>query len=200
MPSSIRDRLSCTYEVLYFLTRSKRYFFDLDAIRAPHRTTQPQTTCDPHRSYPPVGAGAPIRPGRGHNNNGGLSDLKARGLVGHPLGKNPGDVWALPTAGYRGAHFATFPVRLIERPLLATCPSALCTACGKPISTSRCRCQAPQRPGVVLDPFIGSGTVAVAAEQFSRDWLGIELNPMYAELARVRITTTRPHDAHAPPP
>jgi site-specific DNA-methyltransferase (adenine-specific) len=199
MPSSIRDRLSCTYEVLYFLTRSKRYFFDLDAIRAPHRTTQRQTTGDPHRSYPPAGTGAPMRPGRSQNSNSGLSRLKARGLAGHPLGKNPGDVWALPTAGYRGAHFATFPVRLIERPLLATCPSAVCAACGKPMSTSRCGCQAPHLPGLVLDPFLGSGTVAVAAEQFSRDWLGIELNPMYAELARARITTTRPHDAHAPP-
>ena len=199
MPSSTSDRLSCTYEVFYFLTRSKHYYFDLDAIRAPHRTTQFQTTRDPQRLYPPAGTGAPIRPGRSQNSNGGLSRLKARGLVGHPLGKNPGDVWALPTAGYRGAHFATFPVRLVERPLLATCPSSVCTVCGKPTQFRRCQCQARFRPGLVLDPFLGSGTVAIAAEQLNRDWLGVELSPAYAELARARIASARPHDAHAPP-
>jgi DNA modification methylase len=199
MPSSTPDRLSCTYEVLYFLTRSMRYYFDLDAIRAPHQTTQRQTTRDPHRLYPPAGTGGPVRPGRSQNTNGGLSRLKARGLVGHPLGKNPGDVWSLPTAGFRGAHFATFPVRLVERPLLATCPASVCEACSKPTLNRRCHCEANFRPGLVLDPFLGSGTVAVAAEQFKRDWLGIELSPAYAELARARIASVRPHDAHAPP-
>ena len=46
-------------------------------------------------------------------------------------------------------------------------------------------------PGVVLDPFMGSGTVAIAAEQLGRDWLGIELNPAYAQLARERIANAR---------
>ena len=38
MPTSVRDRLSCQWEVLYLLTRSRHYFFDLDAIRVPHRS------------------------------------------------------------------------------------------------------------------------------------------------------------------
>jgi DNA modification methylase len=42
MPSSVRDRLTCTYEVVYFFTRSQRCYFDLDAIREPLRTVQPQ--------------------------------------------------------------------------------------------------------------------------------------------------------------
>jgi site-specific DNA-methyltransferase (adenine-specific) len=46
-------------------------------------------------------------------------------------------------------------------------------------------------PGVVLDPFIGSGTVAVAAERHDRDWLGIELNPQYAAMAEERIREAR---------
>jgi hypothetical protein len=54
-----------------------------------------------------------------------------------------------------------------------------------------CRCHADWVPGVVLDPFFGAGTVGVVAEQTNRDWLGIELNPSYAELAQQRIVAAR---------
>ena len=54
-----------------------------------------------------------------------------------------------------------------------------------------CGCAAPQEAGIVLDPFLGSGTTAVAAEQLQRDWLGIELNPDFAALAETRITEAR---------
>lgn len=132
MPSSVPDRLSATHELLYLFTLSTRYHFDLDAIRQPHRTTQRQSTTDPLRTYPPTGAGATTRPGWTLNNNRGLSRLKASGLAGHPLGKNPGDVWTLPTAGFRGGHFAAFPVALAERPILASCPERICPSCGTP--------------------------------------------------------------------
>ena len=192
MPTSVRDRLACTYEVVYFFTRSPRYYFNLDAVRVPLRTTQLQTTSDAKRTYPPPGTGAPSRAGRARNGNGGLSRLKVQGRAGHPLGKNPGDVWSLPTANFRGAHFATFPAALVERPLYATCPASICTVCAVPVSAGAlCGCRAPTRPGVVLDPFLGSGTVAVAAERLGRDWLGIELSPAYAALAEQRITQAR---------
>jgi DNA modification methylase len=100
----------------------------------------------------------------------------------------------VPTAGYRGAHFATFPLSLIERPLLATCPERVCSVCGtpwKPVHAKppvvACRCNAGWRPGLVLDPFMGAGTVAVAARKHHRDWLGIELNPAYRRLALQRL-------------
>lgn len=48
------------------------------------------------------------------------------------VGKNPGDVWRLPGARFRGAHFATFPPELVKRPLLATCPEKICALCGEP--------------------------------------------------------------------
>jgi DNA modification methylase len=133
--------------------------------------------------------------------------MKARGLVGHPLGKNPGDVWSMPTSNYRGGHHAGFPPDLIRRPLLASCPERVCTRCGVPwererahtvgrltaLGTlhARCSCRAKSQPGVVLDPFMGAGTVAVVAEEHERDWLGIELNPDYAALATQRIADAR---------
>ncbi|MFB8776848.1 DNA-methyltransferase [Streptomyces broussonetiae] len=210
MPTSVTDRLTTTHETVYFFTRSRRYYFNLDAIREPLRTTQKQTTTNTRRTYPPDNARLAVR--RVSNNNG-LGKLKARGVAGHPLGKNPGDVWSLPTAGFRGAHFATFPLALIERPLLATCPERTCTACGQPWQRERrklngrllangalqpaCYCGAVSAPGIVLDPFFGSGTTALTAEKHGRDWVGIEINPTFAALAEQRLDAARSARKHA---
>jgi adenine specific DNA methylase Mod len=58
-------------------------------------------------------------------------------------------------------------------------------------SLRRCDCFAPSRPGVVLDPFMGTGTAAVVAERLRRDWLGIELNPTFTKLADHRLRSAR---------
>ncbi|MDA8040762.1 MAG: site-specific DNA-methyltransferase [Actinomycetota bacterium] len=190
MPSSIRDRLSLTWEVLYLLVRSRSYYFDLDAIREPHTSTGPRSGREPvgHR---PAWAG-PLA-----GTQDGLRRARAAGVPGHPLGKNPGDVWRVPTRGFNGAHFATFPPELIHRPILATCPGLVCSDCGKawtpvtgrgggPAGPS-CTFPASPRPGVVLDPFFGTGTVGLVATELGRDWLGIELKPEYVELAKDRL-------------
>jgi len=54
-----------------------------------------------------------------------------------------------------------------------------------------CRCKGSWRPGLVLDPFLGSGTTAAVAERLGRDWLGIELKPEYVEMAMERIHAGR---------
>ncbi|RKY25329.1 MAG: hypothetical protein DRP62_01510 [Planctomycetota bacterium] len=53
-----------------------------------------------------------------------------------------------------------------------------------------CGCNAGWRPGIVLDPFMGSGTVAVVAKRLGRNWIGIELNPEYIEMAYRRLDKT----------
>jgi DNA modification methylase len=86
-----------------------------------------------------------------------------------PTGRNKRSVWTIPTASYKAAHFATFPPKLIEPCILAG-----------------------SRPGdIVLDPFMGAGTVALVAIQHKRDYLGIELNPEYIELINKRIDTVQ---------
>ena len=209
MPASVGDRLSCGHEVIYFFTRQPRYYFDLHPIRVPAVTPPHRGRTSRVSVYPPLES----VPRNGHvprvDLNRGLAALKAAGREHHPLGKNPGDVWAQASGHYRGAHFATFPVELIRRPLLATCPAQVCAACGIPWqrATQRlhgrrlatgalrpdCNCHgnAVSQPGVVLDPFLGSGTVALAAEQHGRDWVGIELNPVYAALAERRLADFR---------
>jgi DNA modification methylase len=133
--------------------------------------------------------------------------MKAAGTAGHPLGKNPGDVWILPTAGFRGGHYAAFPLALAEWPLLASCPEHVCSLCGRAWQRElkqqqrrllavgelqpACQCEAESLPGVVLDPFLGTGTTALAAEKHDRDWVGIELNAEYVALAEQRLAAQR---------
>jgi DNA modification methylase len=209
MPISVTDRLAATYEFVYVLAKEPHYFFDLDAIRVPHRS----------RIGQPYAVRRPAEGWRGPNSDTatGLDALKAAGRVGHPLGKNPGDVWTIASTGYRnpvGTHHATFPIELAVRAITAGCPESRCTVCRQPwlrkvlrhlggtaVRTAlapTCDCEAPSEPGLVLDPFIGSGTAAVAAEQLHRDWLGIELNPEFAALARQRIAAARKAPSNRP--
>jgi site-specific DNA-methyltransferase (adenine-specific) len=201
-PSSATDRLTCTWEPLYLLTRQGRYHFDLDVIRRPHRSRLKNRgqvlRRDARRAWNGPLAG----------DQQGLDALKSAGRVGHPLGKNPGDVWRLATSNFRGGHFATFPEALVEPCLKAGCPTWTCAACGLPWARQlvnrqlgrlavlgelapSCRCDAARRPGLVLDPFLGSGTVAVVAERLGRDWLGIELNPDFVRMSWRRIAAAR---------
>jgi site-specific DNA-methyltransferase (adenine-specific) len=190
MPSSIRDRLSLTWEVLYLLVRSPHYYFDLDAIREPHTTTSAKSATEPLGKRPEWAG--PLA-----GSQDGLRRARLAGVPGHPLGKNPGDVWQVATRGFKGAHFATFPPELIRRPILATCPALVCSDCGRPWGPATARGNGPAgpscglavspRPGVVLDPFFGTGTVGLVAQELGRDWLGIELKPEYVQIARERL-------------
>lgn len=206
LPSSVRDRLSTQYEVVLLLTRSERYFFDLDAIRIAPVSRSRQPT---RRSRPPTYPTSARRPSvrRTGDTDRGLAAMKRRGVTSHPLGKSPGDVWSLPTAGYAGDHAATFPIALAERCILAGTPERVCLACQTPwlralrprfgrelrigALASQCACGTGWRPGLVLDPFMGAGTTAIAAEKHRRDWIGIELNPSYAQQAQERIKHAR---------
>lgn len=202
-PASVRDRFSSTWEHVYLLTRSPTYYLDLDSVRVPHRTTGLRV----HARPLPTQRQRPSWAGPLAGDNSGLARLKAQGRPGHVLGKNPGDSWTFPASGYRGAHFATFPERLIERPIRAGCPEQVCMHCDTPWRRSAarrlgqvavmgamapdCNCNARMRPGLVLDPFMGAGTVAVVAERLGRDWLGIELNPEFAHMAEQRVANAR---------
>jgi site-specific DNA-methyltransferase (adenine-specific) len=204
-PSSTRDRLTCAWESIYLLTRSPHYYFDLDAIRVPHTSQRP-----PQRK-PLVPKGKAPWSGPLAGDQGGLDRLHAAGLPGHPLGKNPTDVWSIPTSHYRSRHHAAFPEALVARPLRAGCPERVCVRCGCPwrrqpverrvgrlavLGSLRpsCPCGAAWRPGVVLDPFMGSGTTAVVAERLGRDWVGIELNADFVSLSRDRLKRARADD------
>ena len=84
--------------------------------------------------------------------------------------RNRRSVWTVNTQPYPGAHFATFPPKLIEPCILAGCPVS----------------------GVVLDPFNGSGTTGQVALEQGRGYVGIELNPDYVRLSQKRLGIIQP--------
>ena len=109
----------------------------------------------------------------------GLELLPRRALRHLPgRARAPSDPGGLPADGLHGL-----------RPAVATIDAPVVVVDGQPQARPfvPCGCGAPTRPGLVLDPFGGSGTVAEVARNLGRDWLLIELNPDYAELARTRL-------------
>lgn len=175
MPESVNDRLSNKHEYVFMLTKSRRYFFDLDAIREPVICTREaalswardeQGVPGQRPQHRPGRAGRPgaTPPGAQPQTNFGPTG-KRHGKF-HPAGKNPGDVWEIATQPFPGAHFATMPPALAQRCIAAGCKPG----------------------GTVLDPFSGSGTTGLAAQRLGRKYIGIDLNAEYLELSlRTRL-------------
>jgi len=233
MPESVKDRFSKSYEPVFMLVKNKKYWFDLDAVRVPHKWADKDKRSLLRR--------VPHKSGKSTMDNCQYSTV----AVGyHPTGKNPGDVWEIPTQPVKETHFATFPEKLIEPMIKFGCPQWICKKCGKArerivkkqlivhkefkdkgkayqnvISGSKempaiprarsgieghneyytegwtdCGCNAGWKPGVVLDPFMGSGTTGLVARRLGRNFVGIELNPEYIKIAWKRIAGIPPEN------
>jgi adenine-specific DNA-methyltransferase len=155
-------RFSGRYETILWFTR-EHYAFHLDPVRVPQKY-----------------------PGKRH-----FKGPRAGRFSCHPLGKNPGDVWAIPNVKHnhveKTAHPCQFPVELVERLVLAlTAPGDL-----------------------VLDPYMGVGSTAVAALRHGRRAAGAEVEARYVAIARERVRLaaagllrTRPlgRPVYVPPP
>jgi DNA modification methylase len=179
MPESVTDRLSCKHETVFMLTKSRRYLFDLDPIRAP--LTYPEALSrgivfGGHAEGEGKVGGSARRGGQHRSVYGRTlpgqdrardSDMDPAHRHVHPKGRNPGDVWAINTRPLPEAHFAAFPVDLPRLCILAGCPTG----------------------GVVLDPFSGAGTTALAAQELGRKAIGIDLNAAYHDIALRRMAT-----------
>lgn len=168
MPESVRDRLNCRHELVFL--RSPAYWFDLDPIREPHKTVKPREPGNARgRTRPPGRPGRYARPPKYGPGTREVSTASRYGSSrhrrGHPNGRNPGDVWSIPTRPYHGPHFAAYPIDLPLRCIAAGCKPG----------------------GVVLDPFAGSGTTGLAAIQLGRRFTGIDLSPDFARLAAGRL-------------
>jgi site-specific DNA-methyltransferase (cytosine-N4-specific) len=168
MPESVRDRLSCRHELIFLFVKQPAYSFDLDPIREPHtestrravreRRTRPPGKPGTCTRLPKYGPGTPeVTAARRYGD--------ARHSRGHPNGRNPGDVWSIPTRPYKGPHFAAYPIDLPRRCIAAGCKPG----------------------GTVLDPFAGSGTTGLAAIQLGRRFTGIDLSADFARLASGRL-------------
>lgn len=162
MPSSVKTRPTPDHEYLFLFAKNRRYYYDADAIREPHITFTEKSRMRGGRGHFGKRGGTPEA-----GKYGGNSNLhKARwDQAFHPKGRNKRTVWSIPLSKFRDAHFSVFPEKLVEPCILAGSPPG----------------------GIVLDPFIGSGTTAVVALRLGRRFIGIDSNPEYCEMARRRI-------------
>lgn len=161
MPESAKDRPSRSYEHVFLLAKSKKYYYDGLAIAEPiaARTAKRFQRGRKDNKY------AEGIPGQTAQR---INRARAAGAIPDeliPVVRNKRDVWRINTVPYRGAHFAAFPPKLAETCILAGCPVG----------------------GVVLDPFFGSGTTGLAAKQTGRLYIGIDINADFCRLARERI-------------
>lgn len=187
MPESVRDRCTKSHEYIFLLTKSKKYYFDHEEM------LEIATGYDGRKSTKMKGS-------KKYNSAEIMPDAKPQSFSARPHERwrfkklydkeqsthtiheneidgenklypvrNKRSVWKVNTKPYHGAHFATFPPELITPCILAGCPEG----------------------GIVLDPFIGSGTVAEVALKNKRNFLGIELNQDYEKLIDERLNFSK---------
>lgn len=122
MPESVNDRPTKSHEYIFMLVKSARYFYDAEAIREAHSSS------DDPRNRPDY------KPKRGSFIGGGVNDGRTRttGAATWPEGgRNRRTVWTIATQSFSGAHFATFPTKLVEPMVLAsTSARGVCPKCG----------------------------------------------------------------------
>lgn len=159
MPESVKDRFTNDFEYLFFFTKSKKYYFE----------QQYEDFLSNEYDMERMRKGRKEYAGKwSENNNRNEHRIRSRQsafVAGHAKGRNKRTVWEINTKPFKDAHFAVFPEQLIETPIIAGCPKG----------------------GIVLDPFIGSGTTAIVAKKHGRKFIGLELNPKYVKIAEKRI-------------
>jgi site-specific DNA-methyltransferase (adenine-specific) len=165
MPSAVKTRPTIDHEYVFFLTKSKNYYYDADAIREPHVTFTEKSRMRGGRNHFFQRNGTPEQ----GKNEGNPNLHRGRwDQAFHPQGRNKRTVWSIALSKFREAHFAVFPEELVKTCILATCPER----------------------GVVLDPFVGSGTTAVVAQKLQCHYIGIDCVEEYCQMARRRLTPT----------
>lgn len=137
----VKRRFSGRHETVLWYTKGSDYFFDLDAVRVAQKY--------PGKRY--------------------YKGPKKGEWSGNPLGKNPGDVWAIPNVKAKHVekteHPCQFPVALARRLILSLCPLN----------------------GIVVDPYMGAGTTGFAALLTGRNFKGTDVNKNYVDIAKTRL-------------
>lgn len=177
MPESCKDRPTTAHEYIFLLTKGSRYYYDAEVIKE-----AVSGTAHARRSVSGWAEGAVKHTAIAHSAPKELKKQKASkfnkvryndsytpstGMLVER--RNKRSVWTIATQRFPEAHFATYPEKLVEPCILAGCPPG----------------------GLVIDPFTGSGTTGVVAIRHGRHFLGIELNPEYADMARRRMASVQ---------
>lgn len=209
MPESVKDRCTKSHEYIFLLSKSKKYYYDNEAVKEETITSQDDKSH--HRFGAPNGK---------VENTPGKTRIESGEKWNNKGVRNKRDVWTVTTKPYKGAHYATFNPELIKPCILAGAPETVCDKCGAPyarvteqrdadvqkprafakkgnadrndtgeiykemvtITTGfqpTCSCNAGTSSGIVFDPFVGSGTTVATAIKLGRKGIGIDLNIKY---------------------
>ncbi len=157
MPQSVKDRFTVDFEKLFFFVKSRHYYYEqqFEPLKNPNELKRKFSNPFEKNKYWKLNR-------KSHKD---LATMKRSQQEILQKGRNKRCVWTIGTASGRDKHFAVYPEKLIETPILAGCPEN----------------------GIVLDPFIGSGTTAIVAKKLNRNYIGIELKPEYVKLAKTRL-------------
>jgi site-specific DNA-methyltransferase (cytosine-N4-specific) len=161
MPEPVNDRFAKKHEYFFFMVKSQKYYFDLESIR---------DKCKPLNRW---GGKKLIAKGVSEWDKGSKQNsYRSRDMQPNNGMKNPGDVsdfWDIPTKPSSKKHYATYNFDLIDKCIIAGCPKG----------------------GTILDPFNGSGTTTLRAEQLDRKWIGIDGSEEYSKIAKEAIENER---------
>jgi site-specific DNA-methyltransferase (adenine-specific) len=157
LPSSVKDRFTVDFEYLYFFSKNQNYYFKQQFENIKYDSLKRK------------------RRGNNENKNSHMQTINAsRENIGYDdieeewdnhQGRNRRTVWSINTKGCKELHYAVYPEELCIISIDAGCPDG----------------------GIVLDPFMGAGTTGVAALKLGVNFIGIELNEDYIEIANKRI-------------
>ena len=162
MPHPVKDRFTVDFEKLFFFTKNTKYYFETQ--REPVKEDSIKRACRgrKHKSQSSWG--------QWQQDYSGYDYMEERYKKGelrgvHKDGRNKRTVWEITLKQGKYNHCAPYPIELVETPILAGCPEK----------------------GIVLDPFMGSGTTAIACLKNNRKFIGFELNPEYAKICVERV-------------
>jgi len=161
MPESVEDRCVKSHEYIFLLSKSRQYFFD-------HKAIMEKAAYDGRKDMLIKGSEKYAQPnatGLAQNSFASRDHDRWQRNEHGDFVRNKRSVWTFCTATEKENHFACFPQKLILDCIKAGCPEN----------------------GIVLDPFMGSGTTAVVARKLNRNYVGIELNPDYINIANRKL-------------
>jgi DNA modification methylase len=163
MPESTKDRCTKSHEYIFLFSKYRKYYYDYEAIQEDSVSFADMK----RRVKNGFGEWKTKKANSTYSVHNSKSGGRSREELYNKNGKrNKRSVWIVKTKPYKAAHFATYPEALIIDCVKAGCPVG----------------------GVVLDPFFGAGTTGIVAQNTGRNYVGIELNAEYVEIANKRIS------------
>ena len=177
IPSSCKDRFTMDFEYIYFFSKSGKYYFEqqFEPLKQVSIDRAKRGVSENNKWINGAGGQTPhnLAQPRPNIKNFSNPELSAQVRDNHdvhypklnPLGRNMRTVWRIPSHPYKEVHFATYPPELVRRCIKAGCPIG----------------------GIVLDPFAGSFTTAIACIRLKRNWICIEKELRYCKIGLQRI-------------